>query len=217
MRVLIILLVLVNGAYFLWAQGHLNGLGLGPFNPSEPQHLAAQIKPDSLKVLSAEDAKRMTAPVEPSAPATECLSAAALDAKTAAAVRTAATQDLPASQWSLSPITLPGRWIVYMGRYGDLDTLNRKKAELRARRISFEPLTNPSLEPGLSLGAFATQAAAAEALAGLAQRGVRTARVVQEQPDVPAFNLTLPTVDDSLRGKLESVNAILGAKGLRPC
>ena len=51
LRLLVVLLLLVNGAYFLWTQGHLAPLGLAPVNPSEPQHLAQQIKPEALTLV----------------------------------------------------------------------------------------------------------------------------------------------------------------------
>ena len=61
LRLLVVLLLLVNGAYFLWTQGHLAALGLAPVNPSEPQHLAQQIKPEALTLMTADESKRLAA------------------------------------------------------------------------------------------------------------------------------------------------------------
>ena len=216
LRLLVVLLLLVNGAYFLWTQGHLAPLGLAPVNPSEPQHLAQQIKPQALTLMTPAEIKRLAAEAA-AASATECLMAGPLDEKQAAAVREAATQSLPTGQWSLDTLTVPGRWIIYMGRYADTDMLNRKKAELRARRVSFEPLANPALEPGLSLGSFATQGEANDELAALSLRGVRTARVTQERPDSKAYMIKLPAVGEALRGKLDPLRDGLGGKSLKPC
>ena len=168
-------------------------------NPSEPQHLAQQIKPEVLTLMTADESKRLAAEAV-AASATECLTAGPLDDKLASAVREAATQSLPAGQWSLDTLTVPGRWIIYMGRYGDTDTLNRKKAELRARRIPFEPLNNPALEPGLSLGGFASQSAANEELAALSQRGVRTAKVVQERLGHANIAMTMDIYSAVIKG-----------------
>lgn len=216
LRLLVVLLLLVNGAYFLWTQGHLAPLGLAPVNPSEPQRQAQQIKPQALTLMTPAEIKRLAAEAA-AASATECLAAGPLDEKQAAAVREAATQSLPAGQWSLDTLTVPGRWIIYMGRYADTDMLYRKKAELRARRISFEPLANPALEPGLSLGSFATQGEANDELAALSLRGVRTARVTQERPDSKAYMIKLPAVGEALRGKLDPLRDSLGGKSLKPC
>lgn len=218
MRLLLVLLLLANGAYFLWSQGHLAAWGWAPANPSEPQRLAQQIKPEALKVLSAEEGRRLTAAAEAAAEASkECLVAGPLDEKQAAALRPVLTQTLDEKAWSLEPVTLPGRWVIYMGRYPDVDTLNRKKAELRARRIPFEPVGNPALEPGLSLGSFSSPAAANEELNALSQRGVRTARVQQERADAKGFSLKLPAVDEAIKAKLDPVRDQLAGKTLRPC
>lgn len=218
MRLLLVLLLLANAAYFVWSQGHLAGLGWGPVNPAEPQRLALQIKPEALKVLSAEESRRLSAAAEAAAEAAkECLVAGPLDEKLAATLRPLLSQALDEKAWSLDPVTLPGRWIIYMGRYPDVDTLNRKKAELRARRIPFESVGVPALEPGLSLGSFSSPGAATEELNALSQRGVRTARVQQERADAKGFNLKLPALDEALKAKLDPVREQLGNKALRPC
>ena len=48
-------------------------------------------------------------------------------------------------------------------------------------------------------------------------RGVHTARVVQERPEVTGHKLTLPAVNDDLRGRLDELRASLAGKTLRPC
>jgi hypothetical protein len=83
--------------------------------------------------------------------------------------------------------------------------------------VSFEPLSNPDLEPGLSLGGHATQQAAQQQLEQLALRGVRTARVVQERPEQRGQRLLLPAVDDALRPRLEDFKTALNGRALRPC
>jgi hypothetical protein len=93
----------------------------------------------------------------------------------------------------------------------------KKKSELRQIGVTFEPVASPELEPGLSLGGFPTQAEANQLLERLAARGVRTARVLQERPDVKGQKLTLPAVDDGLRARLDDLRTPLGGKALRPC
>jgi hypothetical protein len=78
------------------------------------------------------------------------------------------------------PSTVPGTWIVYMGKFLDEETFERKQGELRRLRVPFERVTDPpALAPGLALGRHDSQASAEQALTDLAPRGVRTARVVQ--------------------------------------
>jgi hypothetical protein len=217
LRFFVLLLLLANGAYFAWSQGHLAGLGFAPSNPSEPQRLQAQIKPDAIRLLNTTEAKRVEAlasapPPKPS----ECLQSALLSDAQANAVRASAAS-LPTGSWSLENSAEPARWIVYMGKYADATALAKKKTELRDLGLAFETLKNPSLEPGLSLGAYTTQALANESMAKLAARGVRTAKVVQELPERKGQLLKLPVVDDALRSQLDGVKSLLGATGLAVC
>src|SRR4030095_7454593 len=133
------------------------------------------------------------------------------------AVRRQALQAWPAGSWGLEPTVEPARWIVYMGKYLTPENVARKKGELRQRGVSFEALSNPSLEPGLSLGGFATEVAAAQHLEALSERGVRTARIVRDREEVRAELLKPPAINDSLRPRLEDLKPVLGGKNLRPC
>jgi hypothetical protein len=104
-----------------------------------------------------------------------------------------------------------------MGKYPTLASVDRKKDELRQIGVSFEPLSNAALEPGLSLGAFTSQAAANQQLAALSRRGVRTAKVLQERPETRGQLLKLPAVGDGLRLRLDELKLALNGKTLRSC
>ena len=217
LRFFVLLLLLANGAYFAWVQGHLAAFDFAPSPLTEPQRLQNQIKPDAIRLLSNIEAKRVDALA--SAPATkapECLQTALLSDRQVNAVRDAAAS-LPASAWSLENITEPARWIVYMGKYANAEALAKKKSELRELSIAFESLKNPTLEPGLSLGGYLSQSQANESMATLARRGVRTAKVVQELPERKGQLLKLPAVDDALRSQLDGVKTVVGAAGWVVC
>jgi hypothetical protein len=216
LRFIVLVLLLANGVYFAWAGGHLAGLGFAPAVQSEPQRLQAQIKPDAIRLMSVAEAQRATTPAVEASKPTECLQTALLSEAQASAVRSAAAS-LPVGSFKLLEATEPARWIVYMGKYANADALSKKKAELRDLGISYEPLKNPSLELGLSLGEFASQAAAKEGLAQLARRGVRTAKVLQEAPERKGQFLKLPAVDDALRSQLDSIKTAVGVAGLLSC
>ena len=68
-----------------------------------------------------------------------------------------------------------------------------------------------------SLGSFASEAAANEALGELALRGIRTARVLQERAEMPGQRLRLPALDDGQRGKLEALRPALAGQLLQAC
>jgi hypothetical protein len=217
LRFLVLLLLLANGAYFAWSQGHFASLGFAPAAQTEPQRLQAQIKPDAIRLLSATEAKRVeTLAAAPTPKPPVCLQTNLLSDAQASAVRSAAAS-LPANAWRLDSITEPARWIVYMGKYANAEALAKKKTELRELSVAFEALKNAALEPGLSLGAYPTQAQANESMANLAKRGVRTGKVVQELPERKGQILKLPLVDESLRAQLDSFKSAIGANALLVC
>ncbi len=234
LRLIVIVLLLANAGYFAWSQGHLVEWGLAPAPQGEPQRLQQQIRPEAVRLAgepdtpparpapvpeASADAPPASAPVaaaEPQRPAGECLQAGVFDEEQANALRRAAAA-LPQGSWSLQRTAIPGRWMVYMGKFADADALAKKRAELRELGISFDRPSNASLEPGLSLGRFSTEEAAQRGLGNLVAKGVRTARVVQERPDTPGYQLRLPSVDDALRPQLEVLRPAMAGKTLKPC
>lgn len=217
LRLLVLLLVLLNATYFAWSHGLLRAYGFAPVQQSEPQRLAQQIRPEAMRVLTPEEARRTETPAQTTVRPTECLQAGLFDDAQGLALRRALETSLPPGSWQLDAVVEPARWIVYMGRYPSVDALSRKRAELASLNLRFEPLSNPELEPGLSLGGFTSQAAANEELAALGRGGVRTARVVQERAEVRGSLLKMAAVDEALRARLEELKPALAGKPLRPC
>jgi hypothetical protein len=216
LRLIVLLLLLANGGYFAWSQGYLLPWGLGPLQQAEPQRLAQQIRPEAIRVLGPEELRRIETAAAQAPRPPECLASPALEDATVVALRTA-LESWPAGTWSFESQVVPARWIVYMGKYAGVEQVARKRAELRQLGVSFEALANPQLEPGLSLGGFTSEADAARQLQALADRGVRTAHVVQERPEQRGQRLVLPAVDDTLRPRLNELRAALGARPLQPC
>ena len=144
----------------------------------------------------------------------ECLQAGPFDPAQAKVWRQAAAA-LPQGSWQLEPSPVPGRWMIYMGRFENADMLAKKRLELRIRKVAFDRTNSPELEPGLSLGRFSTEEAAQRGLTNLSNRGVRTARVLLERPESEVFNLRLPLVDAALRAQLERMQSALAGKPLR--
>ena len=243
LRLAVIVLLLANAGYYAWSQGLLRPLGYAPQEQSEPQRMNQQIRPETLQILKVKPDKTSSAappgststptsssqataandsPTPPTTPAAlgpadsaECLQAGVFDDRQAEALRTAAA-GLPAGSWTLEPTPIPGRWMVYMGRFDDIETLDRKRAELRARKVDHDR-AGGTLELGLSLGRFASKEAAERELANLGTKGVRTARVVQERAEAPGFTLRLPAVNDALRAQLDVLRTAMAGKTLRAC
>lgn len=241
LRLAVIVLLLANAGYYAWTQGLMHTWGLEPQDPSEPQRLEQQIRPETLRILQATPPPK-SGPADseptalPSAPApadtptatalpgsataprpasTECLQAGVFDDRQADALRTAAAS-LPKGSWELEATPLPGRWMVYMGRFDDIAALNKKRTELRALQINVDR-AGGALEYGLSLGRFSSRNGADRELANVSARGVRTARVVQERPDTTGFTLRLPAVTETLRPQLSVLRSAMAGKTLRAC
>lgn len=236
LRLAVIALLLANAGYYAYTQGWLRSAGLVTPEQAEPQRLQQQIRPETLKVLRAQGATNN--PTPPPAPAAapaadtaastpaptaaapadagECLQAGIFDEKQATALRTAAAS-LPQGSWTLEPTPITGRWMIYMGRFDDQDTLDKKRAELRARKVDFDR-AGGTLELGLSLGRFSTEEAAQRGLTALNAQGVRTARVIQERQAATGFILKLPAVTDAQRQRwLATLRPAMAGKTLGSC
>lgn len=215
LRLIVLLLILANAAYFAWTREWLAPWGFAPAPQGEPGRLAQQVGAERLRLISPEEARRREAAASAPRPP-ECLQAGLFDDTQAAALRKALAP-LPAGSWSLEPGTETARWLVYMGRFSAPDVLARKQQELRALNVRFEAVANPRLAPGLSLGEFTSEASAQQALARLSERGVNTARVEQDRAESRGQWLRLPRADAALRQRVEESQALPAGKPLRPC
>ena len=218
LRGLVLALVLANAGYFAWTRGFLADYGFAPPIQSEPQHLAQQIRPETMHLQGVSDAPQLEK-VEPPAlqAAVTCLQAGLFNEQQASTLRLRLQSSLPVGSWSLKSSVEPGRWIIYMGKYASEEVAAKKRTELRQRGLSFEPLVNLELGPGLSLGHFNSQADAERELAAAVKRGVRTAKVVQELPEVNGQLLKVDAADAPLRAKLETLRPQLAGKALLTC
>ncbi|WOI43422.1 SPOR domain-containing protein [Acidovorax sp. BLS4] len=202
--------------------GRANGTGTTPngnanANGGEaPAAPATPPAPASTPAPSTSEAAPASVPPVAAAEPAPCLQAGTFEKGQLDALRTA-TAGLPPGSWTLEPISLTGRWMVYMGRFADEDTLEKKRAELRARKVPYDR-PGAALEPGLSLGRFSTEEAAERALATLGTQGVRTARVVQERTDATGYVLRLPAATAALRTQAEGqLRGLLASRPLRAC
>ena len=219
LRFFVLVLLLLNGVYFAWSQGLVRAFGFAPEQQTEPQRLDRQVRPQALQLVSPTPQLSLAVATPPAASkAGECLQAGPFDEAQSARLRSALeSAELPVGAWFLDPAQVPARWIDYMGKFTGAQVQAQKRAELVALNIKVEPLMNPSLQPGLSLGGFDTEEEADAALQALSQRGVRTAQVLQERTEQAGTVLRVPTADDALRTKFDSLKPVLAGKTLGPC
>ena len=157
-----------------------------------------------------------TAPASAAAPLL-CLEAGPLtDSAANTAVRELGQAGVPAGSWVDSRRELPGRWIIYMGRYPERETLQRKIEEVQRLNLSFTELKGPpDLAPGLALGEFGTQSDAQARLDKL--RGLRTARVVQLPSPGGEHRIRVDRVQGAAADKLAALAGKDGATRWQTC
>ncbi len=221
LRLIVIALLIANAALLAFNLGVFERLERGREAQAEPGRLARQIDPERVQVLTPQAASAAivaAAQAASAAAAPACMQAGPfVDADVAPAEKLLADLSLPEGSWHAERGTRDGAYLVYMGRYGDPDAVQRKLAELGRIQIEAEALRDaPGLEPGVSLGRFESQPLAQAELARLAQRGVRTARVVTLHPATPTLTLRVPAADAALRARLAALT-LPGGLGFARC
>jgi hypothetical protein len=215
LRVLVVLLLLANLAFFGWSQGWLDAFGLRSTGDREPERLQRQVRPEVIRVLP------------PGAASAAGVGAACIEAGPFAeaeveAVRGAAQAALPTAGVASVKIDQPGTWIVYMGRYATRDALTKKEDELKRRKLPYEEIREgaasvPGLSPGLSLGRFDDPAAAARALEQFSQQGIRTARVVELVAAASRYWLRIDAASPALAAQAATVQLAASGKSFAAC
>lgn len=218
LRLLVVLLVLGNLAFYAWTRGSLDGLtSYRAQGDREPERLTRQVRPETLRVVSPASAVAMAAAASEAA---VCLEAGPYTPAQIAAAEGVMQTVMPSGSWTTLKTDTPPVWIVYMGKYPNREQLQKKTEELRRLRVPFEEVHNvPELDQGLALGRRHDNRAAAEtALAELVQRGVRTARVASLSPASSVHMLRVERADATLQARLSGLRAeAMQGKSFSPC
>lgn len=217
LRLFVLVLILANGLYLAWSQGWLRAQGFAPAQQSEPQRMAQQIRPESIKLLTPAEEKKVHALIQADLEPKQCLRAGPFDSAQVSALDLALNSTLPTGAWQFESVVVPERWIIYMGKFVSAEALDKKRGELAVLKLVPVPLQNPTLEIGLSLGGFNTQAEASAELAKLALRGIRTARVVQERTLGNATYLKLPALTEAMKVRLNELKPLMAGQVPKAC
>ena len=245
LRFALLVLLLANAGYLAWTQGWMSTLGWMPDTQSEPYRLQQQVRPEVLSVVSPQEqalaaaapaqvlqaadvAGASTAAVDGVATATApeeevlpqptvCLQSDAMDEAQSKQLQQALhNSELPANSWEMLTSNVAGRWMVYLGKFPNEMAMEKRRAELRNRKIAFDR-AGGNLELGLSLGRFSTEEAATRELSNMLNQGVRGARVVQERAPQTLYTLRLSQATVAQRTVLQSLRPALGGKALHAC
>lgn len=233
LRLVVTVLLVLNLSYYAWGQGWLLAYGWGPSQQREPQRVAQQVHPEAITILNGQEASSSDGGPAPqpatSAPNPEasdipapvvtaaCWQMADLDAQQADALRPLLKSKFPEGASVLEETRLPARWMVYMGKYTQPEDLAKKRDQLSQLKVPFSVLSNTAFSPGFSLGVFSSEEAANTALQDVARRGVRSARVVQERPDILRYRLQLYAGGVADQASLSAIKAALPGKALESC
>jgi hypothetical protein len=216
LRWLVALLLVGNVVFFAWTRGWIDGLvGVRAIGDREPERLAKQVRPDSVRVLTPQAVAAAASAAEARL---ACFEAGPFDDGGVAAAEAALATALPPGTWSrITTERAPG-WIIYMGRFPNRDVLQKKEQELARLKVDYEEMRNAAeLEPGLMLGYFRERSDAAPALADLLRRGVQTARLVELSRASKVHMLRVDRADTDLAARVQSLRLDALGRGFVPC
>lgn len=222
LRSLALVLLLANALLLAALAGLFDGVG--GTREREPERLQQQHQPGLVTILGPQAASAALAAGARAAAASSALAAPACleagpfsAADAATAERTLLEAGLAAGSWQAQRSDDSGAFMVYMGRYADRETLQRKLAELKRLKLDAEDLRDvPELQPGISLGRFDSEGSADAALARMTQRGLRTARVITLRQAQSRVMLRVPAADATQRARLAGLQLPSGP-GFLPC
>ena len=148
LKKLVLALLIVNLGYFCYSQGWLQLLTGGDSAQREPDRMAKQINAEVIQV------------------------------KPVPTIATIPVVSQAISRPAEACTVQREQWLIYMGPYLTTALNERKKAELKQLGVTSTEVSKPNLKIGLSLGQFATEALAKDALKRLGSKGVKTATIV---------------------------------------
>ena len=210
MRALVALLLLANLGFFALAQGWLQPFaGLSTHHEREPQRLAAQLDPASVRVLAA---GARSAPV-----AADCLQAGPFSSEQADAAEAALAQaPRTTAAWQRMPADAADEWRVVLSGFADAAELARRQESLRLEGAPTEAYGSADTPAaGLQLGRYASRGAAEAALQQWQQRGLSTAALAAPPP--ARHWLRVERADAAQRQQLQALAAGVPDGSVRAC
>jgi hypothetical protein len=229
MRVLFLLLVLVNLAFYAWSRYG------APADAADPAPLSRQIEPEKIKLVEPDELPPLSrakkpAPTPASAPAPEPPAGPASASLACMEWGSFTVADAPKAQQALEPLGLGERlaqrrtdevagWWVFIPPQRNRQAAIRKAAELKGLGIGEFFIVQEENEHrwALSLGVFRTEDAARARLAALRTQGVRSARVGARETVVPKVWLQVKSVDIALQARLKDIARQVEGSELREC
>lgn len=225
MRALVVLLLLANLAFFAWTRGWLGPM-LEPPQHGErnPERLGAQVRPESISLLSPKAASAAITAARAASMADgegeQCMQIGpfASAADQAAAEALLAQANIAAEDWVRVEQSKPAVWGVVIGPLAGADAQKARAEELRRQNIVGEPISQPKeLAPTLLLARYSSREAAEGAMPGWNERGVRGARVAALSEEKSESWLRFERSKAATREQLRGMRFAPETVGLRAC
>ncbi|MBZ8141372.1 hypothetical protein CLD22_15885 [Rubrivivax gelatinosus] len=201
LRTLAVLLLAANLLFFGWSRGWLAPVLPAPqHGEREPARLAAQIKPETIRLVTPQAASAAVASVA-------CIEAGPFsDADVSGAEEALIAAGLPGDLWKRRQLQQPSVWLVYLGPLREGAALRARTDTLQRLRVAYETLdAPPELASGLVLSRHESREDAERALAQVTQKGVRGARVQALPPPPLQHWLRAARADATLQKRLAEV------------
>jgi hypothetical protein len=210
MRLVALLLLLANVAFFGWAQ-------YASLGSIESHLVAQQIRPESIRLLSPGEVAMLGASRE--AKARPCVEWGAFNRADAVRAQAALGKLATASTVSTRRVEETAGWWVYMPPQASRQAANQKVAELKRLGVDdyFVILEDTKLRFAVSMGVYSTEQAANARLEQLRARGVRRAQVGPRTTPVSKVFLQVRNLAEGLEPKLDQLKEDFPTAEFRPC
>lgn len=214
MRLLFLIIVLANVAFFAWTRYY------GPSQAAaDAAPLARQVEPEKLKIIPPRELPPPSLKPAAASFANGCLEWGSFT-----------LADFPRAQKALEPLALGSRlgqrrteeaagWWVFLPSQGSRQAALKKAAELKALAVEdyFVVQEEGEFRWAVSLGVFRSEEAAQARLAALRERGVRSAQVGPRETLVPKVWLQVSGIDGALESRLMDIARQVEGSELRRC
>lgn len=212
MRTLFFALVLANLVFFAWHVGYLAPL---TERIGEGERMSQQVAPEKIRVISAEEARRLTN----AAPVYACLEWGNFPAQELERALVLLAVMNPAPKFTQRKVDDSAGWWVYVPAQANKAAADKKVAELRELRISefFVISEDGPNKYAISLGVFKTEEAARNYVETLTRRGLKTVRADERETKLTRTVLQFPEVDDGLKARLTEIRKDFSGLDLKDC
>ena len=213
MRALFFLCVLANLMFFSWQAGYI---GPSLEFKREPTRLGQQIAPENIRVVNADEAKKIVARAPKSVACVEWSAFPQSDFERLQ-VALAALGQMP--KFSTRKVDETAGWWVYVPPHASKAVADRKGSELKGLGVAdFFVITEDGPNKfAISLGVFKTEEGAKNYVDSLGRRGVKNARAAERETRLAKTIVVFRDVDETLRAKLTELKKDFPAQEIRDC